>query len=150
MSQSDEVRAEFACGCFGTPCTEAEISRAEEALGELFPAALRELYLAFDGFRGPTNARFFWPLFGPEGLVYMNQFYRCDDLFPHELVAQCLFFGDEGTGPQWGFKRDLPGKIVRWDAEWGDDFEVVGENVLEVWLAKKAEYNALSQQAESR
>jgi hypothetical protein len=39
---------------------------------------------------------------------------------------------------------------MRWDAEWGDDFEVVGDSVLEVWRAKKAQYDALREQAEGR
>jgi hypothetical protein len=97
---------------FGAPCTEADILRAEATLGESLPPVLRELYLAFNGFRGSTNASFFWPLFGREGLVAMNQFYRGDDLFPQELISKCLFFGDNGCGPQWGFKRDLPGKVI--------------------------------------
>ena len=101
----DDIRSMFPEPSFGAACTEADIRGAEETLGEPLPSVLRELYLAFNGFRGSTNARFFWPLFGPEGLVRMNQFYRCDDLFPQDLVSQCLFFGDNGCGPQWGFKR---------------------------------------------
>jgi hypothetical protein len=143
MSQPDEVRALFTGHRFGVSCNEADIRRAEAALGESFPPVLRELYLAFDGFRGPTDAAFFWPLFGEEGLVEMNQFYRGDDLFPQELVSQCLFFGDNGVGPQWGFKRDLPGKVIQWDAEWGADFEVVGDSPLDVWRAEKQLYDSL-------
>jgi cell wall assembly regulator SMI1 len=144
MGQPDEVRLLFAAYSFGPPCPETDIRRAEAALGESFPLAIRELYLAFDGFRGPTNAAFFWPLFGQEGLVEMNQFYRGDDLFPQELVSKCLFFGDNGCGPQWGIKQDLPGKIIQWDAEWGPDFEVVGDSLLQVWGAEKQLYDSLA------
>jgi hypothetical protein len=146
MAAADEVRTLFAGYSFGAPCTEAELRRAEEALGESLPSVLQELYLAFDGFRGSTNAAFFWPLFGPEGLVVLNQFYRGDNLFPRALVSQCLFFGDDGCGPQWGLRRDLPGKIIRWDAEWGEDFEVVGATPLEVWRTTKQWYDSLSEQ----
>ncbi len=147
MAAADEVRQLFAGHSFGTPCTEADIRRAEAVLGEPLPPVLRELYLAFDGFLGLTNAGFFWPLFGREGLVEMNQFYRGDDLFPQELVSRCVFFGDNGCGPQWGFKRDLPGKVIQWDAEWGEDFAVVGDSPLDVWRAEKQSYDSLSGEA---
>jgi hypothetical protein len=146
MSPADEVRALFRGYSFGAPCSATEIARAESALQESFPSVLHELYLAFDGFRGSTNASFFWSLFDDEGLVAMNQFYRGDPLFPQELVSQCLFFGDGGYGPQWAFKRDLPGKIIRWDAEWGTDFEVVGEYPVDVWRAEKQMYDSLEEE----
>jgi hypothetical protein len=147
MAAADDVRALFAGHRFGAPCTEADIGRAEAALGEPLPPVLRDLYRAFDGFLGSTDATFFWPLFGPEGLVAMNQFYRGDDLFPQELVAQCLFFGDNGCGPQWGFKRDLPGKVIRWDAACGRDFKVVGDSPLEVWRAEKQWFDSAADEA---
>jgi hypothetical protein len=84
MNAASEVQAMFVGHSFGAPCTEADIRRAEASLGEPLPAILCELYLAFDGFLGPTNASFFWPLFSREGLVEMNQFYRGDALFPQD------------------------------------------------------------------
>jgi hypothetical protein len=150
MGLPDEVRACFAGFGFGPPCSESEIHRAESELGEALPAVLKELYLAFDGFEGPTGAGFFWPLFAhaenDPGLVEMNLFFRGDDLFPQGLVSQCLFFGDNGCGPQWGIKRDLPGKVILWDAAWGDKYEVTGEDPLEVWTAEKRMYEELDGQ----
>ncbi len=145
MSVVDDIRAMFPGRSFGASCTAADIRRAEDALGEPLPPGLRELYLAFDGFRGSTNASFFWPLFGSEGLVEMNQFYRGDDLFPQTLVSQCLFFGDNGCGPQWGFKRDMLGAIIKWDAGWGADFEIAGESPFDVWRAEKQFYDSLDE-----
>jgi SMI1 / KNR4 family (SUKH-1) len=147
MEHVDTIRALFAGHHFGPPCTEADIRRAEALLGEPLPHVLRELYLAFDGFLGSTDAGFFWSLFGTEGLVEMNRFFRDDDLFPQELVSRCLFFGDNGCGPQWGIKRDLPGKVMQWDAEWGEGFEIVGDSPLEVWRAEKQSYDALDIEA---
>ncbi len=77
----------------------------------------------------------------------MNLFFRGDELFPQELVTQCLFFGDNGVGAQWGLKRDLPGKVILWDAEWGEDFEVVGDSPLEVWRTEKQMFDSLSERA---
>src|SRR5206468_2065299 len=97
------------------PCSEEQLARAESLLGAPIPRMLRDLYSAFDGFEGPTNAPFLWPLFerqrGQGALVEMNRFLRTDD-FPEPLMSQCLFYGDAGTGPFWGIKHDLPGKVI--------------------------------------
>ena len=148
MGMADEVRSHFAGHRFGSPCTEAAICRAEDALGEPLPPVLRELYLAFNGFLGPTDATFFWPLFesepGAGGLVEINQFFRGDDLFPQDLVTRCLFFGDNGIGPQWGLHRDRPGQVIMWDARWGAEFEVTGDTPLAAWLAEKRFYDEVT------
>ena len=147
MGEVDEVRALFEGHSIGPACTDADIRRAEAALGEPLPAALRELYLAIDGFRGPTDARFFWPLFGYPGLVRSNQFFRSGEPFPRGLVSRCLFFGEDGCGPQWGFHADRPGRVIRWDAEWGDDFEEVGASPLEVWRTAVQWYASLDEES---
>jgi hypothetical protein len=150
MSLPEEVRVQFAGHEFGPPCSEAEIRRAEEALGERVPSALRELYLAFNGFLGPTDAVFFWPLFAHEsgagGLVEMNLFFRTEDIFPQELVSRCLFFGDNGIGHSWGLHRDRPGQVIKWDARWGNEFEIAGDTPLAAWLAEKRFYDEVAEQ----
>jgi hypothetical protein len=145
-----EVRHHFADYPFGEPCKLAEIARAESLLGQPIPTVLRDLYINFDGFLGPTGASFLWPLFekkpGRGALVEMNRFLRDDDIFPKALTSKCLFYGDAGVGSQWGVKADLAGKIVLWDAEWGEDFEIVGTDILEVWLEEKRKYDELASQ----
>lgn len=144
MNLVEKVRESFREFPFGPPATLEDLRRAESKLGEPLPSVLRDLYLAFDGFRGPTNARYLWPLFGKDGLVEFNTFLRFGDEFPRELVRSCIFFGDEGIGPMWGIKHDLPGNIICWDAEWGTDFEIVGTTPLEVWLESKRGFDAIS------
>ena len=144
MNLAEQVTELFHGFPFGTPATLDDLQRAERELGEAIPPVLRDLYLAFDGFRGPTNAQFFWPLFAENGLVNFNGFLRAGDEFPHDFVSSCIFFGDEGIGPMWGIKRDLPDSSVRWDAEWGEDIEIVGTTPPDVWLQKKREYDAIS------
>lgn len=146
MSEAEELRALFAGHHFGPPCSEIDLERAQAALGGPLPASLRELYLAFDGFLGSTDSNFLWPLFGHEGLVEFNLFYRGDELFPQDLISECLFFGDNGCGQSWAFKRDLPGKIIEWDAEWGVDYELVGDSLIEVWKNEKAKFDSLDTQ----
>ncbi len=60
------------------------------------------------------------------GLVEMNLFLRQGWEFPRAFTSESLFYGDAGVGSQWGLKRNLPGKIILWDAEWGEDVEVGG------------------------
>jgi hypothetical protein len=141
-NEAEKVKAEFPDAAYGPPCSDDDIRRATAALGEPLPAVLEDFYRAFNGFRGPTNAGFFWQLFAsprnPTGLVEMNRFFRenADDPFPEEVVLQCLFFGDDGIGAQWAFKKDLPGKIIKWDARWGTEVEVVGDSPLQAWIAR--------------
>jgi hypothetical protein len=148
-NEAEKVKAQFPDAEYGPPCSDDDIRRATAALGELLPPVLDEFYRAFNGFRGPTNAGFFWQLFAspknPTGLVEMNKFFRenADDPFPREIVSQCLFFGDDGIGAQWAFKNDQPGKIIKWNASWGADVEVVGDSPLEAWLAEKEFYDRM-------
>lgn len=151
MGLPEEVRHHFAGHRFGAPCSEADLHRAEAALGQPLPGVLRELYREFNGFLGPTDAAFFWPLFaggwGDAGLVDINHSLREDPMFPVLFVSRCLFFGDDGGGSYWGFKEDVPGKVIRWDAERGEEFEVAGENLLEVWATEKKMYQELDKRA---
>jgi hypothetical protein len=55
-----------------------------------------------------------------------------------------LFYGSDGCGPQWGVKRDLPEKVILWDAEWGTDFEVVGDSPLDAWRTRKESFDSLT------
>jgi cell wall assembly regulator SMI1 len=145
MSLPQEVQELFRGFPFGTPVTLEDIQRAERELGEPLPPVLRELYLVFDGFNGPTSACFFWTLFGDEGLVGFNQFFRNGEEFPHELVSSCIFFGDGGAGPMWGIKRDLPNSVILWDPEW-DGYEVVGKTPLDAWSEQKRVYDEVARE----
>jgi hypothetical protein len=147
MDAIQTVRAEFSGFAFGEPATQGDIERAERELGESLPAVLRDFYRAFDGFRGPTEARFLWPLFAKSGLVDFNRFLREGNEFPHAFVSSCIFFGDAGIGDMWGIKRDLPGTVIRWDASWGEEYEVAGNSPLETWLAEKKFYEGLPEKA---
>ena len=144
MTAIEVIRTQFGDVACGAPCGEADIVRAEQALGEQLPSELRSYYLAFDGFRGPTQARFLWPLFARDGLVDFNRFLRQGDEFPNRFTTSCLFFGDAGVGDMWGLKHDLPGQIIRWSASWGEDFEIAGASMLEVWLHEKRSYDEIA------
>jgi hypothetical protein len=156
MGVLGDVRSNFADCSFGAPCTEADLLRAEAALGEDLPSVLRELYRGFDGFRDPDDNQFLWPLFalqlGQEALVETNQFFREGHFLSQDLAAQCLFFGAHACGPEyaWGIKRDLPGKVIEVHPYSDAPFSVIGNSPLDVWLAFKHQMREMRREAEER
>jgi hypothetical protein len=143
MSLSQEVRRSFEGFDFGPPCTLEDIERAEHDLGHPLPPVLRELYLAFDGFLGPTYAVFFSPLsqrddLACDSLVGTTRFLRGED-FP-SFILRSVVFGSDGCGSYWGMLIDAPGVVFEWHPEQGEDYSVVGESPLDVWLKGKALY----------
>lgn len=156
MGMHEDVRFNFPGSLFGAPCSDADLARAEAALGEELPSALRDLYRGFNGFRDPEGRQYHWPLFasqpGHEALVETTQFFRKGNLLDQELAAQCLFFGDSGCGPEyaWGIKRDLPGKVIEVHPDSDTAFSVDGNSPLEVWLAMKHQLDEMRRKAEER
>jgi hypothetical protein len=147
MSFADSVRTSLPACVFHPPASPDAVASAEQALGHPLPAPLRDLYSAFDGFEGPTNAPFMYPLLrapSPMGaaLVPYTQFLRleCADVkWLHRAVA----VGGEGVGPSWFILLDDPETIVQWDAEWGDEYEVCSGTLLDVWIKSNALYASL-------
>ncbi|WP_435015425.1 SMI1/KNR4 family protein [Tundrisphaera sp. TA3] len=145
MSIADEVRLVFSGFDFGPPCDAEEIDRAENELGHPLPALLRELYLSFDGFRGPTDAGFFSPLLrrdnlGSESLVSYTLWLRCEDYFPEVLQASVVF-GNDGCGSDWGMRFDSGHEVFEWRAGQGESYLVVGKSPLDAWRRGKALYS---------
>jgi hypothetical protein len=134
---------------FGPPCTEAQIALAEKRLGHALPPVLVELYREFDGFLGPTNAQFFYPLCDAPtdmsaSLVAHTLFLRGEDYFP-AFMKSAVAVGDMGTGPCWLIFLAEPARVALWDAEWGDDHESLEGDIVDVWQAAKLVYESLPQ-----
>ena len=127
---------------FGPPCTAAEIARAEREIGQALPAFLRELYLACDGFRGPTGS-LLWPLFGDNGLVGYNRSVRVDRNVP-AFVRGVVFFGDDGIGGTVGAVYAVdparPDRILEWYVNEPEP-AVAAANVFELWRSRQQEYD---------
>jgi hypothetical protein len=87
---------------------------------------------------------------GRRGLVWQNLNFRedaasCDDAEFQTFISQCLFFGYDGCFGYWGYKRDLPGKIIRWgDEERMPTFTVVGDHPLDGWRTEKQACDAVA------
>lgn len=147
MSIPRQIRKHFEGFPFGAACTPADIAKAEKQLGHPLPPPLAELYLNFNGFAGPTNAAFFYPLLKPSSfattsLVEYTLFLRSEDYFP-EFLWRAVAIGDYGTGPCWVILIDAPGKILEWDGEWGDDYEMLEGTLVDVWKGKKELYEKI-------
>jgi hypothetical protein len=144
MSIALEVRRNFEGFDFGPPCTPEDLAKAEHELGHPLPAVLRQLYLSFDGFLGPTAAVFFSPLLRrdnptSESLVSFTLFLRGEDYFP-EFLQESVVFGSDGCGSNWGMRLDSPDEVFEWHPEQGEEYVVVGTSPLDVWLKGKALY----------
>src|SRR5262245_27516333 len=86
--------------------------------------------------RGETN------LHCGGSLVDTNVHYRTDGVMDPAQTAffqTCLLFGDDQCKRLYAFKRHMPGRVVRWDMKWPDDFDVddLGDSPLAAWADYK-------------
>ena len=147
MVDPQAVRDTFAGFPFGTPCASAEIAEAEKRLGHALPAVLRGLYSAFDGFTGPTNAPFLYPLTrAPRAsattLVDFTLFLRTEGYFP-TFVHRAVAVGDDGGGASWMVRLGAPHTVIRWGADWGQGNENQGGPLRAAWREAKRLYESL-------
>jgi len=145
MFTPEEVRTVFPEGTFGPPVTPEDMVEAERLLGHELPEQLRVLYMVFNGFQGPTNAPFFFPLLKQPGgrgesLVSYTRFFRSEGYFP-EWVQHAIALGDNGTGVAWFMLVNEGNRLVRWDAEW-DDYQTVDGSLLDAWSTEKKLYES--------
>jgi hypothetical protein len=138
MADSMRVSELFAGYPFGQPATSEAIRECEARLGHAIPAPFRDYYQAFNGFRGPTNSKFFYSL---EELLETNDFLRSGE-FP-SFLNQHLAVGDPGTGYFWIVPIAEGSEVREWDAEWGDDANLLPGSIEDVWAAKKSVYDSI-------
>ena len=140
MTNSSRISEVFAGHQFGAPASVDLVRDCESRLGHPIPAPVRQLYLAFDGFRGPTDSRFFYSL---EELLEVNVFLRSGE-FP-AFLEKWLAVGDPGTGSYWIVPIEGRFEVREWDAEWGEDVEVLVGDLVDVWAAKKQLYDSFDE-----
>jgi hypothetical protein len=145
MFSPEEVRSAFPDGVFSAPATPEVIVTAERVLGHELPSQVRNLYLEFNGFHGPTNAPFLFPVLerpGPSGesLVTYTLFFRGEDYFP-DWLQHAIVLGDNGTGTAWFVLLNEDCRVVRWDAEW-EEYESVDGSLLDAWRREKEFYDS--------
>ncbi len=137
MKEIAEVRKHFD-GPFAPPATPRQMEAAEHSLGHGLPMSLKQHYAEYDGFEGPTGARFLYSL---EDLVKTTLWLRGEGYFP-DFIQHSVAIGDDGTGAYWLIDIDRPGRIIDWSAEMeGEEHVVLGGNLAEEWIARKAWYD---------
>jgi hypothetical protein len=150
MFTANDVRRAFPDAIFAPPAKPEAIAEAERRLGHELPPQLRSLYVAFDGFLGPTNAPFLLPVLHPprsgaESLTTYTEFFRAEDYMP-DWLQRAIVCGDNGTGTGWFLLLDEGNRVVRWDAEW-EEYESVEGNLLDDWCREKELYDSIRRDA---
>ena len=138
MERPNDIRQRFE-GPFGPPCTPAQVLQAESALGHPLPAILKTHYAHFNGFQGPTDTRFLYPL---QTLVDTTLWLRREGVFP-AFIQSAVAVGDYGVGSYWLILGDEPDTVVEWAATMEDDVYIVLQGALtDVWLAQQEWFDA--------
>jgi hypothetical protein len=146
MFTPQQVRHAFPEGKFRPAASLGAIAEAERLLGHELPPQIKSLYLEFDGFKGPTDAPFLFPVLERPGgrgesLVTYTLFFRGEGYFP-AWVQDAVVLGDNGTGAAWFILLKEESQLVRWDAEW-EEYEPVEGSLLDAWYKEKAMYESL-------
>jgi hypothetical protein len=140
MGLVEETGRCFPKARFRPAATEQEIARAEAEFGVRLPPVLREMYLAFDGFREDLgNAAYLLPLTESDGagsMVSTNQFLwrEFGARFPRIGLDRFLFFGMSGGDEYLGIRISDWAEIVAYHHHMEDEYEVVGSDILQVYM----------------
>jgi hypothetical protein len=145
MSTVAAIRKHINAAKFGPPCADDQIAEVEGRLGCRLPGELRELYYAFDGFRGPGNAQYLFPLLkcadGGSSLLDMTLQFRDCELLD---LSQFIFFGSTTADECLGHGLSEPTRIIRYHHHMEKEFEPAGANILEAYLADMAKWREIS------
>jgi len=119
----------------GQPCAEEEILEVEQILDFSLPQELRNFYRAVNGFVGPSNVRFLYPLsrkerFSRTTMLGLTQILRSlPDAEP--LWRNAVAFGDYGIGSIWGMTSDA--HIFEWWQQDAADPFFLDLSLRELW-----------------
>jgi hypothetical protein len=128
---------------FYAPADASAIAAAETSVGVAFPQWLRTLYLACNGFRGPTQWEYLLPLDGREGLVEFTQFLRAEEWAPPWLTRAVVFGSDTGSLSCTTHFVALDGELVTWMLGDGDEFIKFEGTVYDLYRREQAGWDAL-------
>ncbi len=137
QSVLERIRSAMPDASFDPPATVALIDAAESAVGVSFPDWLCEIYLACNGFRGPTDVRYLYPLDGREGVVEFTLFLRTEWSAP--WLNRAIIFSDNGVGGtctvHWAA---CDGRLIEWCYGDGDKYTVVDGDLYDVLRREQA------------
>jgi hypothetical protein len=128
---------------FGPPADPAAISAAAERLGVAFPSWLRDLYLACDGFLGPTAWPYLLPLSGHDGVVEFTEFLRGQDWAPLWLNRAVVFGSNVGSGSCTVTFCALGGDLIEWCLGDGAEFTRFDGTVYDLYRREQAGWDEI-------
>ena len=128
---------------FFPPADPADVAAAEARLGVPFPAWLRELYLACDGFVGPTGWHYLSRLGGRDGLVEFNEFLRLEAWAPPWLARVIVFASDTSSGTLTTHFAALDGDLIEWCLGDGDEYTKFDGTVFDLYRREQSRWDEL-------
>lgn len=141
------LRTLFPSGRFALPPSDSEIAAVEAALGVALPEPLHRLYLECDGFREDRgNAKYLLSLTDEDtigSLLSVTRYFwngwAATDLKPF------LFFGCSSGDEWWGINWSKPEEIIAYHPGMGAEYEAAGSDILELYRADYALYEAVGE-----
>ncbi len=124
------------------PLPEA-IADTERKLGVPMPPWLREVYLCCNGFSGPTDECYLYPLEGGKSVANFTLFLRGEEWAPAWLNRAIVFGYTGGSGSGTTHAVALDGRLIEWCYGDGDQFTVLDGGLFALWRRIQAEWDEL-------
>ena len=139
------LRQLFPYGKFQSPADNERIAAVESALRIRLPDQLRALYLECDGFREDQgNTRYLLSLIDEESdsLKSLTEFCHSEfrETWPDLDLTPYVFFGSSAADELWGIRWTDGGEIIAFHHHMEGTYEVIGNDILEVYKADYARY----------
>lgn len=148
------LRELFPNGHFSPAATLAAIEAVETDLGVRLPEQLRQLYVECDGFREDRgNAKYLLSLTNEDfigSLLRTTRFWWEGSKVNHPDLdfRPFVFFGYSGSDECWGINWKKPGEIIAYHHHMGNQYEIAGSDIIELFRADYARYDEVAGSAE--
>jgi hypothetical protein len=109
------------------------IADVERQLNVPMPPWLREVYLSCNGFSGPTDECYLYPLHGREGVGEFTLFLREQEWAPAWLECAIVFGYIGGSGSTTAHTVALDGQLIEWCYGDGERYTVLEGGLLDLW-----------------
>ena len=127
---------------FGQPATTTEIAEVELALDVKFPGWLRHLYLACNGFTGPSGWPYLLALGDSDGVLQFNLFLRAEFAYPW-LNRAVIFASNTGSGTSTVHFAAVDGKLVEWCIGDEDEYTTFKHSIFDLYKREQAAWDKI-------
>jgi hypothetical protein len=137
-----ELKLLFPKAKFWPPANSETIAAAEAALRLTLPGPLRALYHECNGLREDKgNAKYLLSLLEEDhvgSLVTITKSFWSEFKVPN--LKPFVFFGVSGGDEAWGINVQEPEQIIAYHHHMENEYQVVGTNIVDVWMADYLRY----------